>query len=132
MRSADIALHDIKPLIQMHDYTLYYLLGAAAVALTLMMLVVYLLVRRYRLRKGRNRRQECFDVLAALDLDEAKTTAYAITRLGRCFADDSPRLYETYNNLLRRLEPYKFKKTVPVIDEETRGYYRIFLGMIDV
>lgn len=128
----DIPLHDIKPLIQIHDYTLYYLLGASAVVVALLALLAYLLVHRYRLKKSFNHRQECFDALAALDLDQAKTAAYTITRLGRCFADDSPRLREAYDNLVHRLEPYKFKKSVPAIDEETRGYYRIFLGMIDV
>ena len=72
------------------------------------------------------------DALGTVDLDDAKRAAYAITTLGRCFAGDSPRMQEAYRNLSARLEPYKFKKTVPPIDEETRAYFRIFLGMIDV
>ncbi|MEJ2468464.1 MAG: hypothetical protein P8Y51_05230 [Campylobacterales bacterium] len=132
MRSNDIPLHDIKPLIEIHDYTPYYLGAAAAVVLALLLVVAYLLVMQYRRSRGRNRRRECLEALNGVDLDHAKDAAYAITRLGRCFASDSPRLEEAYRNLSRRLEPYKFKKTVPPIDEETRAYFRIYLGMIDV
>ena len=132
MQAVDIPLHDIKPLIEIHDYTPYYLAAATAAVLTLLGLVLYLLGRRYREGRGRNRRRECLDALGAVDLDDAKTAAYTITRLGRCFAEDSPRLQEAYLNLRGRLEPYKFKRTVPAIDEDTRAYYRVFLGMIDV
>jgi len=131
-KSVDIPLHDIKPLIEINDYTLYYLAAATLVVLLLIIMVLYLLIRRYREGRVMNRRRECMDGLEAVDLDDTKAAAYAITRLGRCFADDSVRLQEAYLNLSSRLEPYKFKKAVPPIDEETRAYYRIFLGMIDV
>jgi len=132
MQDVDIPLHDIKPLIEIHDYTPYYLAAATAAVLILLALVLYLLIRRYREGRVRNRRRECLDALNRVDLGAAKEAAYAITRLGRCFSEDSPRLQEAYRNLTGRLEPYKFKKTVPAIDEDTRAYYRVFLGMIDV
>jgi len=131
-KSVDIPLHDIKPLVEITDYTPYYMAAAAMVVLMLAAVVLYLLILRYREGRKRNRRRECMNGLEAVDLDDAKAAAYGITRLGRCFADDSPRLQEAYRNLSSRLEPYKFKKAVPPIDEETRAYYRIFLGMIDV
>lgn len=132
MPADDVPLHDIKPLIAIHDYTPYYLAAATAVLLALLLVVAYLLLRRYRELRRRNRRRECLEALQAVDLGDAKAAAYAITRLGRCFAGDSPRLQEAYRNLSARLEPYKFRKTVPAIDENTRAYFRIFLGMIDV
>ena len=131
MHANDIPLHDIKPLIEIHDYTPYYFLSAAAVVAVLLLLVLYLLIRRYLEARRQNRRRERLKALNAIDLDDAKAAAYAITRLGRSFAGDSPRLYEVYENLTRRLEPYKFRKRVPSIDEETRAYFRIYLGMID-
>ena len=132
MQADDIPLHDIKPLIEIHDYMPYYLAAATALLLVLLGLVVYVLIRRYLESRVRNRRRECLDALNAVDLDDAKTAAYTITQLGRCFSDDSPRLQEAYRNLSGRLEAYKFRKTVPAIDEDTRAYFRVFLGMIDV
>ncbi|HHH72794.1 MAG TPA: hypothetical protein ENL04_03110 [Sulfuricurvum sp.] len=132
MRSDDIPLHDIKPLVDIQDYTPYYLAAAAVVAAVLMGLVLFLLVRRWRNARRSSRRHACLESLKRIAFDDAKAAAYTITRLGRCFKDDSPRLYEAYENLCRRLEPYKYKKDVPKVDEETRAYFRIFLGMIDV
>jgi hypothetical protein len=132
MRSDDIPLHDIKPLVEIHDYTPYYLAAAAAVVLFFLLLVLYLLIRRYLGERRENTRRACRRALETVDLDDAKQAAYAISRLGRRFAEDSPRLQEAFENLERRLEPYKFRKTVPPIDEETRAYFRIYLGMIDV
>jgi len=132
MRSDDIPLHDIKPLIEIHDYTPYFLLAALVVAVALLLVVLYLLFKQRGGSTGRGGRKDCLAALRAVAFDDAKTAAYEITRLGRCFADDSPRVREAFHNLCRRLEPYKFRKNVPPIDEETRAYYRIFLGMIDV
>ena len=132
MRTQELPLHDIKPLMPMHDYTLYFLAGAAAVAMLFLGLAVYLMLRRWRRFRRENRRKKCYEALERVDFGDAKTAAYAVTEFGRCFASDSPRLAEAYRNLTERLEAYKYRKTVPPIDEETRGYYRIFLGMIDV
>lgn len=132
MRTDDIPLHDIKPLVEIHDYTPYYFALATAVAVVLLLLMLFVFVRRWRAARRSNRRHACLRALEAVSFDDAKAAAYELTRLGRCFADDSPRLSEAYANLCRRLEPYKYKKKVPKIDEETRAYFRIFLGMIDV
>ncbi|WP_345972218.1 hypothetical protein [Sulfurimonas diazotrophicus] len=132
MRSDDIPLHDIKPLVEIHDYTPYYLAAAAAVVLFFLLLVLYLVIRRYREERRENARRASLKALEAVNLDDAKDAAYAITRLGRRFAADSPQLQEAFMNLEQRLEPYKFRKRVPPIDEETRAYFRIYLGMIDV
>lgn len=132
MQAYDVPLHDIKPLMEIHDPT-PIILGIASVSVLLLLLIVgYLLVKRVFISKRHSRRRHCFAQLEALELDSGKEAAYAISRLGRCFAGDSPRLREAYENLYARLEPYKFKKRVPPIDEETRAYFRIFLGMIDV
>jgi len=63
---------------------------------------------------------------------DAKRAAYDITKYGYVFADDSARNREVYENLLRRLAPYKYKKEVGAMDAETKSYFNIYLGMIDV
>lgn len=132
MQAKDIPLNDIKPLIEIHDYTPYFLLAGIVVVTVLLLVVLYLLFKQRRTEREADGRRAALDALRDIDLADAKTAAYAITRLGRVFAEDSPRVGEAYANLAGRLEPYKFKKKVPGIDSETRAYYRIFLGMIDV
>ena len=91
-----------------------------------------LLWKFWQRRKEVNERQRCFEHLQNVDVTDAKQAAYAITQYGRIFAEDSPRCEEAYAGLISRLAPYKYKKSVDPIDEETLSYYRIYVGMIDV
>lgn len=130
-RMSDIPLHDIQPLVEVPDYSIY-LFGCAVLAgLAILAVVLIVLMRRWRNRRE-SERQRTYRQLASLDLSDPKQAAYAISRLGRFFASDSERTAKGYHNLFERLEPYKYAKTVDSIDEETLGYYRLYLEMIDV
>ncbi|EDZ61575.1 hypothetical protein SMGD1_2157 [Sulfurimonas gotlandica GD1] len=37
-----------------------------------------------------------------------------------------------YDNLVQRLESYKYKKQVDEFDSEVKGYIEVYKGMIDV
>jgi hypothetical protein len=93
---------------------------------------LFLLYRFVRNRQTVNLRKLHYAALEAIDFSDPKKAAYAITDHGRTFADDSERLREAYDNLVMRLDRYKYKKLVETIDDESRSYYKIYLGMIDV
>ncbi len=107
-QSYDIPLHDIKPIIEIEEYSLYYFLGFASIVLVLVAGVAYLLYMWLKKRNRYNRRREHFKLLNSLDLGNAKESAYAITLWGATFKDDSPRHKEMYDNLLGRLDAYKY------------------------
>ena len=128
----DIPLHDIKPLVEVPDYTFTMFIAVVMLGIVLFAGVLYLLWKFWQRRKEVNERQRCFEQLQNVDVSDAKQAAYAITQYGRIFAEDSPRCEEAYTGLISRLTPYKYKKSVDPIDEETLSYYRIYVGMIDV
>ena len=130
--SIDIPLHDIKPLVEVPDYSLYILIASVAVLLALAIGVIFFV--RYMLnRKKENMRIEEFKNLENIDFSDAKQAAYDISHYGLFFRDDSPRHFEAYQNLVLRLGQYKYKKDVDkTLDNETKGYYDIYVGMIDV
>ncbi len=128
----DIPLHDIKPLVEVPDQTFWMFVGVMSLLSLIAAGSAYLLWRYWKYRKRVNRRLEAFKALEAVAFDDAKLAAYAITRLGLIFADDSIRVREAYDALVARLAPYKYRKNVDAIDEETRSYYDIFVGMLDV
>ncbi len=130
--SVDIPLHDIKPLVEISDHSLMIFIGLISIGLIIIIALLYLLWRYIKERRQVNYRRECYKSLEAVALSKPKTAAYAITRYGLCFADDSPRLKEAYLHLTSRLFSYKYKKEVGGIDQETIGFYRIYLEMIDV
>ena len=51
-----------------------------------------------------------------------------MTRYGRHLAEDQRRR-QIFDQLLPRLEAYKYKKEVPPIDAETRRYMKLFIEM---
>jgi len=132
MQPNSIKLHDIKPLMPIEDYSLYYFIVLSIVAIGIVVGIIFLLVRFLRGRKRYNQRKDYFQKIVQLDLNDSKKTAYDLTRYGALFSEDSTRHKEMYKNLVERLAPYKYKKDVDGFDDEVRGYIELYKGMIDV
>ena len=111
-QSYDIPLHDIKPIVDVQEYSLYYFLGVSAFVLLLTCGILYLIYLWFKRRNAFNIRKEHLKLLNSLDISDTKNSAYAITMLGATFKDDSPRHQEMYTNITDRLDMYKYKKSV--------------------
>jgi hypothetical protein len=131
-QSLDIPLHDIKPLVEVSDNSFILFVLLLLLSVLLLMGIVYLALHFLKHRKRDNHRKDSYRQLKKINFKDAKLSAYAITEYGRLFAEDSPQTKEAYENLVTRLAPYKYKKMVQDIDAETKSYYEIYLGMIDV
>ena len=83
-------------------------------------------------KKAFNIRKEHLQIINSIDLSDTKQAAYLITSLGLTFRNDSPRHTEMYDNLVQRLESYKYKKQVDEFDSEIKGYIEVYKGMLDV
>jgi len=130
-RSVDIPVHDIYPLAEVSDYSLYYFLVLLLVASAVAAALFFWFLKRLRHRRNSDRKI-AFEKLKTLDSSDPKRFAYAISEMGRVFAHDNERTAKAYHNLFERLEPYKYAPYVEPIDGETLGYYRLYLEMIDV
>ena len=128
----DIELHDIKTIVEIQEYSLFYLLGTIFIAILVVLALVYLVVRYIKNKNAYNKRAEHFKLMVSQDLSKTKEAAYAITHFGLTFRDDSPRHFEMYENLTKRLKPYKYKKEVEAFDDEVKSYIELYRGMIDV
>ncbi len=131
-QSLDIPLHDIKPLVDVSDNSFVLFVVLIAAVLLFLAGVGYLLYLFMKRRKRENRRKDAYRALKNITFGDPKRAAYDITKYGYLFADDTPRNKEVYDNLLSRLAPYKYKKEVDALDAETKSYFKIYLGMIDV
>lgn len=127
----DIPVNDIAPLVEVHDYSIYLFGGSIA-----MSIVVTLSFILFALKKWRNRRiserKLAYIAFESINLSDPKHAAYRISEIGRVFAHDNERTERAYHNLFERLEPYKYAPTVEPIDQETLGYYHLYLEIIDV
>jgi len=131
-QNIDIALHDIKPLVEIQEYSFYYFLASVFLALVIFIALSYLIYKYIKKRNAFNIRKEHFSLLNNLDLADTKQSAYFITVYGATFKDDSQRHKDMFNNITQRLESYKYKKEVDSFDNETIGFIELYKGMIDV
>ncbi len=132
MQNYDIPLHDIKPIIEVQEYSLYYLLGLVALGIFLLLGGLFLFYKWYKMRNAFNIRKEHLRLINEIDLSDTKAAAYAFTFYGLTFKDDSPRHTEMYRNLTQRLDEHKYKKDVDSFDNEVLGYIELYKEMLDV
>ena len=130
MKDLNIPLNDIAPLVEIPDYSLYYFIAVVLIAVALSLALILALLKQIRKRRV-NLRKERFSALSSVDFSDPKRAAYTISELGRVFASDNERTEKAYHNLFERLAPYKYAPKVEMIDEETIGYYRLYLEIID-
>ena len=128
----DIPLHDIKPLIEIQEYSMYYLGGILIVGIIVLFALLYLAFKYFSNRNKFNIRKYNLSRLKAIDFTNAKSAAYSITEYGITFKDDSDRHSRAYDALLEELESYKYKKNVENFSDETKHKFEIYLGMLDV
>jgi hypothetical protein len=132
MNPDDIKIRDIKPLMEVPDQSFYIFMGVLLLSLIIIAGGSYLFLRWFKTRKRQNLRKSTYQKLLHVDLQDPKRAAYEVTEFGLFFRDDSQRTQEMYDNLVTRLEKYKYKKLVEPIDMETQSYIELYQGMIDV
>ncbi|WP_324171057.1 hypothetical protein [Sulfurimonas sp.] len=131
-KSFDIPLHDIKPLLEIQEYSLYYFLALVFLVIILLLVISYLIYKWIKAKNAFNQRKENLKIINALDLKETKNSAYQITSLGLVFKDDSLRHKDMYEDLVQRLEVYKYRQNVTEFDSDILGYIELYKGMLDV
>ena len=122
-------LKSIKPLMEIPDYSFYLYLLFIVVVTTLAAVLVYLLLRALS-RKKISKKEEIKKRLRSLDLKDAKRVAYEITRYGRYLVSDESKA-RLYEDLVKKLTPYKYKKEVPPLGEELKREIKLFLQVHD-
>lgn len=120
--SADIPVHDIAPLLEIYEYSIYWFM----VLIVMAFVMAFVMVRQMRMKKKSkeiNARSERYERFARIDMRNPKAAAYEICKQGSFFAHDNEETRNAYQILFKCLEPYKYARTVDAIDEETLMLY---------
>lgn len=128
----DIPLHDIKPLIEVQEYSFYYFAAIVGVACIILLGVLYLLYRYFKERNKYNKRKDHLRIFNTLDYENTKQAAYDLTHFGATFKDDTPRHHKHYDLMVEKLQNYKYKKSVEAFDADTLRQIKIYQEMLDV
>lgn len=130
-QTINIPLHDIMPLLEVSDTSIYWFGALVFLGLMFFASSVILFLKWNRDQKI-NERQKHYEALQKIDFKNPKESAYSITKEGYFFSHDTEQTFNAYQNLLIRLEPYKYATTVQKIDEETVNCYYGYLEMVKV
>ena len=126
----NLTLRDIRSLEPIDDISLYLFIIAIVFVSLIIGALLYKLFSTMRARKKEVLRKEVLQRLKDIEFDDPKDASYKITKYARFLADDerSKRMLE---QLLPKLEKYKFIKDVPEFDDESIQYYNLFLKSVD-
>lgn len=130
-QTIDIPLHDIMPLLDVSEPSIYWFSAFVIFGLIFFASGVIWFLKWNRDQKI-NERQVHYEALQNIDFENPKQSAYTITKEGYFFAQDNGQTLAAYQNLFARLEPYKYAPTVQKIDEETLRYYYLYLEMVEI
>lgn len=125
-----LKIHDIKPLVEIPDFSLYIFIALILFLVTIFSILGYFIYKIIR-NKEVTEQKKSFEILKNLDFNDTKTAAYALTYHGRVVAA-TPREKKLLEELISELEQYKYKKVSPSISKETKQQIELFMDAVDV
>ncbi len=118
-------LRDIKGLVEVTDYSLYYLLGIVGVAVIILIVLGVLLYKYLTKKEPLTQKKVAMELLEKFEFGDAKQSAYEFSHLAQYAVNETQR--RELEQLLAELEPYKFKKEVPELDDALKAKMQNFI-----
>ena len=124
-------IHDIKPLVQIPDYSIYFYYTFIIIGILVSLFCIYLVYNYFYKRKN-SQAKEYYKILKNIQFNNPKQDAYTITTYSRLLATDE-RSQKLLDELLESLQPYKYKKNVPKnFTKEIKAKFTTFMDSLDV
>ncbi|MEA3498835.1 MAG: hypothetical protein U9R16_07245 [Campylobacterota bacterium] len=126
-----LKIHDIKPIVQIPDVTVFIYYGLIVVAVIFFMFLLYFIFTMLKNKKV-SKEKEYFIILSNINFDNSKESSYLISKYGRLLAKTQrdKRLIDDIHN---SLENYKYKKNVTdKISDDIKTQFAIFMDSLDV
>ncbi|BDY12567.1 hypothetical protein [Hydrogenimonas cancrithermarum] len=128
MNPEQLPIRDIKPLLPIPDVSFYLFVGFAGVGVLVLSAILIFVWKWWQKHRRIDPRIGWLRQLDSIDYGNPKKAAYVMTKYGRLLAEDKRR-QEILEQLLPRLERYKYRKKVPPLDEETKRFMKLFIEM---
>ncbi len=118
-------LRDIKGLVEIQDYSLYYLLVLVVLGLLIVSFVIYQLFFKRKRRKKPTKKEIALRELKNIDYSNPKDVAYKFTIFAESLLEESDK--REYEMLVKELDSYKYKKEIPDMDEDLKKRVKNFI-----
>lgn len=121
--------NDIKGLVEVPDFSIYYLIGIASTLLILLTMLGVYLYRRFNSAEKRERESN-LETLNSIDWSDSRESAYLVTEIGRKVAS-TDRSRAILDEVIEMLEPFKYRKSVNDIPEEIKVKFHLFCQVVE-
>jgi len=118
-------LKDIKPIVDVHDMSLYYLMALIALVVLLGIYLAYRYFTKIRKTKQPTPEQIAFKKLKSLDYTDTKETLYTFSVDGYLFVNEKNK--EQFQSIEKELEKFKYKKDVEDLPQELTQAIKNFI-----
>jgi len=118
-------LRDIKGIVDIPDISFYIFLALCIAGAIALVVGLFYILNIFKNRK-KSKRKEYIKRLKSVDFKDSKKAAYEISKYARKVAN-TKESKEILEQLLKRLEKYKYVKNPPEFDEESKRYLKLFL-----
>ena len=126
-----LEIHDIKPIVQIQDFTIYVYYGLIVVSFLFLLFVIYFICILLK-KKAVSKDKEYFTILNNIDFNNTKESSYLISRYGRLLAK-TQREKRLIDDIHNDLEVYKYKKNIDKdISMDIKNQFSIFMDSLDV
>lgn len=126
-----IKIHDIKPIVEIPDFSVYLYYALLFLAFIVILLIIYAV---YKFFKPKSKTQEMYwyEKLQSLDFNNVKQTAYDISKYGKYLAKEERQIH-LIEELTNELSSFKYKKEIPLeFTQEIKTKFNIFMETLDV
>jgi len=108
-------LRDIKGVVEISEPSLWWFLALLFLVILSFGVAFYLFKNRRKRRKKPTPKELALKALKVLDFSNTKEVVYTFLEEGRLFVNEKNQ--EEFNSIAKALEPYKYRREVPPLDE---------------
>jgi|GEM_PF-164165 hypothetical protein len=123
-------LRDIKPLLEIPDYSFYLYWGLIGFFALLGFGILFFVAKKFWENRKVNLAKMYLERLKQIDWEDSKHAAYEATKYARLLTTDERRK-ELFSQLEPMLEQYKYKKVVNEVDQQTLNQFHLFVRIAD-
>ena len=124
-------LKDIKPLVEINDYSFIILILTIIIFFSISILGFYYLKKYLKIKRERNKRDFYYQKLKRMDMQNSKQCAYTITKYGKFLVKEDKQI-ELLKNLNQNLEIYKYTNIPPTLSEKDKEMIEEFMRIVNV
>ena len=119
MRDELAKLKDIKPPVEVPDFSFWLFVGLITILiLSLFVLILFKFKKRIKRRKRFDIKVEAREKLSRIDFTDSKKAVYTFDEYLPILIGDNLELMQEFESLQRDLEKYKYKRDVPKLDKK--------------